>query len=57
MLLGRPAMITRYRHEVVWEWRADLSPMRGYYIVRFGFDGRANGVGVVEDMSDDGERN
>ena len=52
-LLGKPRMVIRYRHEVVWEWRVNLSPMRGVYIVRFGFDGRAHGVGVLEDMPAD----
>jgi len=55
-LLGRPRMITRYKHEVVWEWRVNLSPMRGVYIVRFGFDGKAQGVGVLEDMPVDGDK-
>jgi hypothetical protein len=49
-LLGRPRMITRYRHEVVWEWRVHLSPVKGVYIVRFDFNGRALGVGVMEDV-------
>lgn len=49
-LLGRPRLITRYGHEVAWEWRVNLSPMRGVYVVRFGFDGRAHGVNVLEDM-------
>ena len=57
-LLGRPRMITRYRHEVVWEWRVNLSPVRGIYIVRFGFDGRARSAGVMEDVpANDGDRN
>jgi hypothetical protein len=55
-LLGKPRLVTRYRQEVVWEWRVDLSPVRGFYIVRFGFDGRARGVGVVEDWPADGDR-
>jgi outer membrane protein assembly factor BamE (lipoprotein component of BamABCDE complex) len=55
-LLGKPRMINRYRHEVVWEWRVNLSPVRGVYIVRFGFDGRARSVGVVEDASADSDR-
>ncbi len=57
-LLGKPRMITRYRHEIVWEWRVNLSPMKGLYLVRFGFDGRAHGVGILEDMPlSDGDRN
>jgi outer membrane protein assembly factor BamE (lipoprotein component of BamABCDE complex) len=57
-LLGKPRLITRYRHEVVWEWRVYLSPMKGLYIVRFDFDGRARSAGVMEDMpADDSDRN
>jgi outer membrane protein assembly factor BamE (lipoprotein component of BamABCDE complex) len=55
-LLGRPRMIVRYSHEVVWEWRVNLSPVKGVYLVRFGFDGRAHGVGVLEDMPLDGDK-
>ncbi len=55
-LLGKPSLITRLRNEVVWEWRVNLSPMKGVYFVRFGFDGRALGVGIMEDMSTDSDR-
>jgi hypothetical protein len=55
-LLGRPRSIIRFRHEVVWEWRVNLSPVRGVYIVRFDFNGRALGVGVMEDASTDSDR-
>ena len=49
-LLGRPGMVTKYSHEVAWEWRANLSPNNGYFIVRFGHDGIARGVGVLTDL-------
>ena len=55
-VLGRPGMITRLRNEVVWEWRVLLSPKKGVYFVRFGFDGLALGTGVAEDMSTDSDR-
>ena len=53
-LLGRPRLVTRYGHETAWEWRADLSPNKGVYIVRFGLDGKALGVGVLLDTQLDG---
>ena len=53
-LLGRPARITRFRHEIAWEWRVDLSPRKGYFVVRFGFDGVARGINILEDMLIDG---
>ena len=46
-LLGRPGVVTKYHHEVAWEWRADVSPNNGHFIVRFGHDGIARGVGVL----------
>lgn len=52
-LLGRPALISRFSHEVAWEWRADLSPSKGHFIVRFGHDGIARGVGVLTDLQVD----
>lgn len=52
-LLGRPRLITQYSHETAWEWRADLSPNRGIFIVRFGKDGKALGVGVLFDVIQD----
>lgn len=55
-LLGKPRMITRYSHEVVWDWRVNLSPMKGFYLVRFGFDGRVHGVGTLEDPPLDGDK-
>lgn len=55
-LLGKPRMVSRYRHETVWDWRAQLVVNRGYFIVRFGSDGRALGTGVLEDMAIDGDR-
>ncbi len=53
-LLGKPRMVTRYRHETVWDWRVRLIANTGYFMVRFGSDGRALGVSVLEDMTTDG---
>lgn len=55
-LLGRPRMISRYSHEIVWEWRVNLQPNMGIFIVRFGHDGVARGTGVLIDMQLDGDR-
>ena len=54
-LLGRPRLVTRFRNEAAWEWRADLSPNTGIFIVRFSHDGLAMGVGVIMDASIDGD--
>jgi len=53
-LLGRPRLVTRYRHETAWEWRVNLEPNRGIFVVRFGHDGLARGVGVMTDVTIDG---
>jgi len=53
-LLGKPGRINRYSHEVAWEWRVKLNANRGHYVVRFGYDGLARGVMVMEDMFIDG---
>jgi len=53
-LLGRPRLVTRYSHETAWEWRVDLAPNKGIFIVRFSPDGLARGVGVMTDVMLDG---
>jgi hypothetical protein len=55
-LLGRPRLITRYSHESAWEWRVNMQPDRGIFFVRFGHDGIARGVGVLADISIDGDK-
>lgn len=53
-LLGRPRLVTRYRHETSWEWRVDLKPNKGIFVVSFGPDGVARNVGVIIDFFTDG---
>ncbi len=53
-LLGRPRVVTRYNHETAWEWRVNLAPNKGIFVVRFGHDGLARGVGVLTDVILDG---
>ncbi len=55
-LLGKPRQITRFREESAWEWRVSMSPGYGLYVVRFGPDGRATGINVLQDvLGDDGK--
>ena len=54
-LLGRPRLVTRYSHETAWEWRVDLRPNTGIFVVRFSHDGLALGVGVLFDAHIDGD--
>jgi hypothetical protein len=52
-LLGKPRLITRFREETAWEWRVHLQPARGLYVVRFGRNGLATGINVLEDVTTD----
>lgn len=52
-LLGKPRFITRFREETAWEWRVNLRPAMGLFVVRFGRDGLATGINVLEDVSTD----
>lgn len=54
-LLGRPREITKLRYETAWEWRVDMSPNLGFYVVRFDSKGVATGINVLVDMSSDGK--
>ena len=54
-LLGKPRLITRFREETAWEWRVDLRPAKGIYVVRFGRNGLATGINVLEDASTDSD--
>lgn len=56
-LLGKPRFVTRFREETAWEWRVNLQPTLGLYIVRFGPNGLATGVNVLMDPSIDGDMN
>jgi len=56
-LLGKPGQIMRLRHEIIWDWRVDLRPTLGHFIVRFDPNGVATGVGVMMDMTlDSGDK-
>lgn len=52
-LLGKPRLITQYREESAWEWRVNLRPTMGVYVVRFGPNGLATGINVLMDISTD----
>ena len=52
-LLGKPRRITRFVAETAWEWRVDLKPSKGLFVVRFGPNGLATGINVLEDNSMD----
>lgn len=52
-LLGKPRKITRFREEVAWEWRVDMSPNLGQFVVRFDQKGVATGINVLVDISSD----
>ena len=53
-LLGKPRLVTRYSHEFAWEWRVNLLPNLGIFMVRFNPAGVALGVGVMTDLILDG---
>ncbi len=56
-LLGKPRDITRFRDETAWEWRVDMPPNLGLFIVRFSPNGVATGINVFVDIaSDSGDR-
>ena len=53
-LLGKPRFTTRFREETAWEWRVDLKPTSGLFVVRFGPNGLATGTNVLMDVVLDG---
>jgi hypothetical protein len=55
-MLGRPRLISRFSHETAWEWRVNLQPERGFFIVRFGPDGIVRGAGIMADVFIDGDK-
>ena len=52
-LLGAPRKITRFREEIAWEWRVELPPNLGLFVVRFTPNGVATGINVIVDISSD----
>jgi hypothetical protein len=55
-LLGKPGKITQLAIGPVWEWRVDLKPNLGHFIVNFDRQGLATGVGVLMEMTTDGDK-
>jgi hypothetical protein len=49
-LLGSPRDITRYGQETAWEWRVQIGPAYGVYVVRFDNAGRATGFNMLPDL-------
>jgi len=49
-LLGAPRKITQFREEIAWEWRVDMSPNQGQFVVRFNPNGIATGYNVLVDI-------
>lgn len=52
-LLGEPRYITRFSEETAWDWRVELTPARGLFIVRFDRNGVATGINIIMDTSPD----
>lgn len=55
-LLGKPSGITSYASGNTWDWRVDLVPTPGHFIVNFDSSGVATSVGVLMDMRIDNDR-
>jgi len=53
-LLGTPRDMTRYGQETVWEWRVQIGPANGVYVVRFDNAGRVTGFNILRDILIDG---
>ena len=49
-LLGTPRKINHFREEIAWEWRVDLPPNQGQFVVRFDRNGIATGINVLVDI-------
>jgi hypothetical protein len=52
-LLGAPRKTTQFREEIAWEWRVDLSPNLGEFVVRFNPAGVVTGYNVLVDIPAD----
>jgi hypothetical protein len=53
-MLGKPRDTGRVGGEMTWEWRVDLQPQLGVYVVRFGDNGRVSGYNILPDVLIDG---
>jgi len=52
-LLGRPASINNLAMGPTWDWRFDMKPTPGHFIVNFDRRGIATSVGIMMDMKID----
>lgn len=52
-LLGKPSGITNLAMGPSWDWRVDLRPTMGHFVVNFDRQGIASSVNVMMDMSID----
>jgi hypothetical protein len=52
-LLGKPGQVRRLAMGPTWEWRVDLKPNLGHFIVNFDDRGLATSIGVLMDMTID----
>ena len=55
-LLGKPSGITQLATGNTWDWRVDLVPTPGHFIVNFDRSGVATSIGVLMDMKIDNDR-
>jgi outer membrane protein assembly factor BamE (lipoprotein component of BamABCDE complex) len=53
-MLGKPRDTGRVGGEMTWEWRVDLQPQLGVYVVRFDNNGRVSGYNILPDVLYDG---
>lgn len=53
--LGPPRVKLRLPYEIAWEWRVQLRPTPGLYIVTFGYDGLVRSRGIIMDESRSGD--
>lgn len=55
-LLGKPSGITKLATGNAWDWRVDLVPTPGYFVVNFDRSGVATSIAVLMDMKIDNDR-
>ena len=52
-LLGKPSQITHFATHTAWDWRVNLTPYMGYFVVLLDRNGVAIGINVLTDMTID----
>lgn len=55
-LLGKPSGITALRNGPAWDWRVNLEPTLGHFVVSFDRNGIATSTMVLHDFHADGDR-